>query len=628
MKKATEQISENDGGRRSGMRTSDKKTLPMSGGKLKKGTGGIIFHVIILFLVTVLLTGALTYVCETYLYDNTIKKQMESRAAEIADETKRAVTEYPAHEWLVRYWYDNSEALEIEYDAVFDAQNETAEKCRLFLQRHPDLELKYLTAEQCETLSAEDQRLYAEIVYSWLITRVNQIKQSYHISFLFCVISEEPFDKQFFLFSGADPGAKRGNDYEDVYPLGNRVSVLESQTEAMRAAIRNSSHLAYAGSYVDYYSYLASIEEHSVLIALTYDLSSLRATINTQTRVGAALAILNQLVLSAICLLLILLFVVRPLKKVQHNIRLYTEIKDSKVVTAGLASVRSRNEIGQLAKDTSEMIREIDAHMLQIQAITAEKEHISTELTLATRIQAAMLPSKFPPFPDRHEFDIYACMDPAKAVGGDFYDFFLIDEDHLGLVIADVSGKGVPAALFMMVSKILLKNYAMTGLTPAQTLEAVNRQICANNPEEMFVTVWFGVLEISSGKLTASNAGHEYPVLKNPEGDFAFVKDKHGLVIGGMEGVKYKEYELTLTPGAKLFVYTDGVPEATNAQNEMFGADRLLAALNRDPGASPEQLLKNVRGAVNGFVKEAEQFDDLTMLCIAYQGTGDQSQKD
>ena len=249
----------------------------------------------------------------------------------------------------------------------------------------------------------------------------------------------------------------------------------------------------------------------------------------------------------------------------------------------------------------------------------AKRERLENELQMAAQIQASMLPRSFPAFPERKEFDLYASMDPAKEVGGDFYDFFLIDDDHLGLVIADVSGKGIPAALFMMVSKAMIKNCAMSGLSPAAALESVNRQICANNPEDMFVTVWLGILEISSGKLSAANAGHEYPVLKAPGRDFALWKDRHGLVVGGIEDMIYQEYELRLEPGAKLFVYTDGVPEATNRENELFGSERMLAALNQNRDAGPEELLRNVRRAVDSFVGDAEQFDDLTMLCLEYR---------
>ena len=245
-----------------------------------------------------------------------------------------------------------------------------------------------------------------------------------------------------------------------------------------------------------------------------------------------------------------------------------------------------------------------------------EASRIETELSMATRIQADMLPNIFPAFPERDEFEIFASMDPAKEVGGDFYDFFMIDDDHLGLVMADVSGKGVPAALFMMMSKILVNNFAMMGGSPAKVLEQVNAQICLNNKEEMFVTVWFGVLELSTGKVRAANAGHEYPILKKANGKFELFKDKHGFVIGGMEGVRYKEYEFLLEKGGTLFLYTDGVAEATNANNELFGTERMLTALNQDPQAAPKTLLSNMRQAVDAFVGDEPQFDDLTMLSV------------
>ena len=249
-----------------------------------------------------------------------------------------------------------------------------------------------------------------------------------------------------------------------------------------------------------------------------------------------------------------------------------------------------------------------------------ENSRIESELTLASNIQADMLPNIYPAFPDRKEFDIYAKMDPAKEVGGDFYDFFLVDDDHLCMVMADVSGKGVPAALFMMASKIILANNAMLGKSPAQILTDTNAAICSNNREEMFVTVWLGILEISTGKLTASNAGHEYPVLMKANGEFELVKDKHGFVIGGMDGSKYTNYEITMEPGARLFLYTDGVPEATDGEGSLFGLDRMLKVLNENKSVHPDVLLKNVRAAVDEFVNGAEQFDDITMLGFEYIG--------
>ena len=280
------------------------------------------------------------------------------------------------------------------------------------------------------------------------------------------------------------------------------------------------------------------------------------------------------------------------------------------------------DETQTLAASFQSLTKRMKDYIRENEAITAERERISTELSLATRIQTSMLPSVFPPFPNHPEFDIYAVMEPAREVGGDFYDFFLIDEDHLGVVIADVSGKGVPAALFMMISKTILQNYAMMGLSPAEILAQTNDAICANNEEEMFVTAWVGILELSTGRLTAANAGHEYPVLKAPDGRFEILRDKHGFVMGGFAGEVYKDYTLQIAPGSKLFLYTDGVPEAMSgsAASEMFGPDRMLDALNADPEAHPRQLLAQVRRALADFVKDAEQFDDLTMLCIEYKG--------
>ncbi len=245
-----------------------------------------------------------------------------------------------------------------------------------------------------------------------------------------------------------------------------------------------------------------------------------------------------------------------------------------------------------------------------------EKERIGAELHVATQIQTSLLPCVFPAFPEYEEFDIYASTNPAKEVGGDFYDFFLVDKDHLALVMADVSGKGVPAALFMMITKTLLKNVVQSGLSPKAALESVNNQLLENNEAGMFVTVWLGIYEISTGKLTAANAGHEYPAIKRADGLFELFRDKHGFVMGGMENVKYQEYELALHAGDVLFLYTDGVAEATDGNNQLYGTDRMLKALNRKPDASSKELLLALGADMERFVGEAMQFDDITMMAL------------
>ena len=274
------------------------------------------------------------------------------------------------------------------------------------------------------------------------------------------------------------------------------------------------------------------------------------------------------------------------------------------------------DELEDLSDSFRYMVSELNEYIRNLSRVTAEKERIGAELDVARHIQASMLPCIFPAFPERHEFDIYASMTPAKEVGGDFYDFFLVDDDHLAIVMADVSGKGVPAALFMMISKTLLKSAAQSGLSPKAVLEKVNNQLCENNDAEMFVTVWLGILEISTGKMKCANAGHEYPAIMRRGGDFQLFKDKHGLVLAGMEGARYREYELELNEGDRLFVYTDGVPEATNADTVLYGTDRMLHALNEAKDRSCCELLASLHRDVDAFVGAADQFDDITMLCI------------
>ncbi len=278
------------------------------------------------------------------------------------------------------------------------------------------------------------------------------------------------------------------------------------------------------------------------------------------------------------------------------------------------------DEIENLYFTLSDMEKDLNAYEEDLTKAIQEQQRIGTELDLAKRIQEDMLPTIFPPFPERKDFDVYASMIPAKEVGGDFYDYFLIDDDHLCIIMADVSGKGVPAALFMMASKILLKTTAMAIPEPGKILARVNNQICSNNSLEMFVTAWLGILELSTGKLTAANAGHEYPIIRQHGGRYELYRDRHGFVMGGMEGMEYKEYEVLLKPGSEVFLYTDGVTEATSEKNEQFGTKRLLESLNSGLAPELKGVLERVNDAVDVFVGDAPQFDDITMLCLYYAG--------
>ena len=313
--------------------------------------------------------------------------------------------------------------------------------------------------------------------------------------------------------------------------------------------------------------------------------------------------------------------IVSALKRITRTSKNYVEACDKVDHKAGSEIFKDLpnggiTEFDELIQSLQKLEHDMNEYIVNLENMTAERTRIKSELELAESIQSNMLPSIFPAFPERSEFDIYALMDPAREVGGDFYDFFLIDEDHLAIVIADVSDKGIPAALFMMMSKILIKNYATTGNSPARTLELVNNTICQNNPNDMFITIWHGILAISTGKIIASNAGHECPILRSDGGEFKLFKDRHGVVAGSVPNLKYTEYEMELHTGDTLFVYTDGLPEACNPSNEQFGLNRILDVLNSEPDAEVEDLFVNMGVAVAEFVQDAPQFDDLTMLAI------------
>ena len=588
--------------------------------KLKGRGESIIFQAALMFVICILLTGGIVYASQFIRSSRSVTTAMENHARFIGEDVKRSIVEYPAAEWLFSYWYDHADDLDIDYDEGFEKGTRTEEKCRILAERHPELQLRYADAEEIKALPEEDQKLYAEIIYSWMISDMDQIKESFDINYLFCVETEDSLDTQFFIFSAARRDEKRGTEGTEVYPLGMVKTLNQVQSDSMKDALLNSSHFAYSDGYIHYYLLLGEVDGRSVFIGLTFTETELVKEVLSETANGSVAAMGYQVILAVICLLGIFFLALRPLRVIQKSICRYMEDKDSAAVASALEKVRSHNEIGELSGDITALAREIDEYVDEIQKITADKERIETELALAEQIQTSVLPKEFPPFPDRHEFDIYASMDPAREVGGDFYDFFLIDDDHLCLVMADVSGKGIPGALFMMISKTIIAYSAYTYGSPAMALGEANEALIANNDAEMFVTVWIGILEISTGKMTAANAGHEYPALRKPDGQYELLKDKHGFVLAGMEGAGYKDYEIQLEPGSSIFLYTDGVPEATDADNELFGTDRMLEALNSDPDADPEKVLQNVHEHTDAFVGDAEPFDDMTMLCMRYNG--------
>ncbi len=241
-------------------------------------------------------------------------------------------------------------------------------------------------------------------------------------------------------------------------------------------------------------------------------------------------------------------------------------------------------------------------------------------LDIASKIQVDLLPTKFPAFPDKTEFDIYASMTPALKVGGDFYDFFMIDDDHLAFLIADVSDKGIGAAVFMTISKTLIKTRAQMGGAPNEIVEYVDQSIAEKNQAGMFVTLWLGIIDLNTGHVEVCNAGHDYPAILKNGGDYTAEKTPHGPAIGFLPGIKYKTTEFDLEPGERVFLYTDGIPEAKSADSDRLGIEGMLEILNDSKDLTDEELVTKMRSAVNSFADGEPQFDDITMLSFTFKG--------
>ena len=347
--------------------------------------------------------------------------------------------------------------------------------------------------------------------------------------------------------------------------------------------------------------------DKSTMLLTRLPLSELYADRDAQAYETAFADIMLFAVIYVLISMLVQSIVVRNLQLVNASLSRITSGHLDEVV-----DVRDSSEFASLSNDINQTVTVLKGY------IAAAEKRIEQELEFARTIQDSALPKNFT-FP-RHDFEVYATMDPAKEVGGDFYDFFFAGQNKLALLIADVSGKGIPAALFMMRAKTAIRGLTESGVSAGEALRRANNTLCEGNDAEMFVTVWLGIMDLETGVMTCANAGHEYPVLRRAGEDYALYKDRHGLVLAAMEGARFREYELQFQPGDQLFVYTDGIPEAINPELEQYGTDRLTAVLNRFKDKALSTMLPAVRKDIADFAGEAEQFDDITMLGFTYLG--------
>ena len=310
--------------------------------------------------------------------------------------------------------------------------------------------------------------------------------------------------------------------------------------------------------------------------------------------------------------------VTRPIVSLERSVNAYVHGK----LELDASHYRKDDEIKGLAESFDEMTRRIAAYNEEVTRASAERERIGAEMDVARKMQTDSLPSVFPAFPERSDFDVFAGMIPAREIGGDFYDFFMVDDDHLALTVGDIAGKGIPVALFMVMVKTLIKNRVLQGLGPAEVMQSVSEQMLESDQADIFSTVWLAVIELSTGKGIAANAGHEHPVLRRAGGKFELQVYKHSPPLAAMEGVRFHDHGFQLEPGDTLFIYTDGLTDAVNAKNEIFGPGRIVDALNEEPEASPAMLIQMTKEAVVDYTGRDTQSDDMTMLVFKYFGPG------
>jgi len=364
---------------------------------------------------------------------------------------------------------------------------------------------------------------------------------------------------------------------------------------------------------VDYIAF-SRVLGNGWLFSIQIPAQEIFSDVETRNNQFTFIIVIMTLILLAVTIVLVSMLVNRPLKKLILSVEELGSGNLDKQI-----EVRSEDEIGKLAKSFNKMTVDLKKSIEQSAREHAEKERIGTELDIARQIQESMLPCIFPPFPDRPEFEIFATMMPAKEVGGDFYDFYLVDDDRLAVVIADVSGKGVPAALFMVITKILIKSNAQQGKSPEEVFRTVNNLLCENNETGMFVTAFMGLLDIPSGKFTYANAGHNPPLFRRAAGKYEYLKTRTGFVLGGLEGFNYTQEELIFKPDDGVYLYTDGVTEAMDCEGNLFSSKKLEDTINYHKDTDQMGMLRSIKQEIDKHADGADQADDITMLTLTYK---------
>jgi len=614
----------------------------------------LIWQVLPILYIVILCTTILCGILMNYYSIDIMLNAKKLEQIHLMEELSDAINRNENAKWYINYWKNNYGDMDIRYDEdpllqqieVYDelydiyveTYHEEAFEGLFFTTTELDdgtilYDDKYDDIDP-ETLAPEIQKKLAEYVYLVILDQFDAIKSGSNIKHVYCVVPLED-EQVLYLFSGRRQGEIYGNDKDNIYKLGtvgsmpskNYPSFYETYEKGEIITGEALFHCDNTGNKERYHFYVPICDEDGnvlCIIATSAELTHISELISKPFFVIMAAVIVSMLLCAWIVARVLKTRAITPINRIQNIVEEYSDNKDCKQLTSSIEHVMSHrlikeNEIGMLSEKLSEMGQELSLHIEEVKNMTVKQERLNTELDLATRIQKSALTEDFDCLPKEWNVLVAGSMDPAKEVGGDFYDFQKLDDDHEVFIIGDVSGKGIPASLLMMISLAFFKNECEYYINPGTMMEKINNILCGRSFEDMFVTAWIGVLEISTGKIVSANAGHEYPVIKHKDGTVEVVKDKHGLVLAAMAGSKYKDFEMKLERGDVLMVYTDGVPEAINQNNEQYGVDRLLSCLERNTFEKPDEYIEAVKKDMAEFVQNAEQFDDTTMLVISYE---------
>ena len=566
--------------------------------------------------VTIMFTAAV-FSCGMVMI-RTISKMAENLVGDMlqteAERCASCIDDYACLPWLLDFWSSNADEMITDYDGLYELESRLAD----FGDTDLLIDRANVSEERLKELEAEEQKVFADYCFLACRLEVDTDKNARVPITTKCIRITD--DSEYLFFSDTN------NEYEDDPEAGNILiscPLDKDLGEYYKTAEKNAVSGVETGAFrtkgaEDKLVFCRPVIMDGNTVCLFT--SSADSTLVRTTAMNIVKRILPGCILMIILVAVILVLilrktVVRPAVLLKNALQEYSETKRSEDIPGNLGGLlEEKNELGLLAAGFNDLAISIDKYIEEIRTNAAEKERMLSELDTAREIQKSQLPSEFPAFPERSDFDLYAIMDPAFEVGGDFYDFFLKDDDHLVLVIGDVSDKGIPAALMMMVCKAYIRSAVGREESLADAMGSVNRLICTNNSLGMFVTVWIAVIELSTGRGTAVNAGHEKPVIRRSGGSFEFVVNEHNLALGAWENEEYDEHSFTLGKGDSVFVYSDGVPEANDISGGLFGAGRMLDALNKVPDLTPEEKIKDMQNTIEKYAGEAKQFDDITML--------------